>query len=112
MPTDSSANLIFVDAHLLKSILVVSGELSGAAEKLMEELRYAVCFFNEMPGEIIFESEIDDPPVPDVAVELKGLEIQRLNRCHQNALFFFTDSFFLVSKTRRHNLGRFLLEFR
>ena len=34
-----------------------------------------VCFFNETPGEVIFESKINHPPVPDVAVELKGLEI-------------------------------------
>jgi len=110
MPTDSSTNLIFVDAHLSKSTLVVSGEVSRATMDLIEELRHVVCFSNEAPGEVIFESKIDHPPVPDVAVELKGLEIQRLNRCHEDALFLFTDSFFLVPKTPRY--GRFLLKLR
>jgi hypothetical protein len=91
---------------------VVSCEVSRATKSLIEELRHVVCFFNETPGEVIFESKINHPPVPDVAVELKGLEIQRLNRCHEDALFLFTDSFFLIPKTPRYYLGRFLLKLR
>lgn len=111
MPSDSGASGVFTDTHLSKDFLFTPREACSSAQEIVEKRRDVIRFLNRPMSEVIFESKIDHPPIAQVSMKFKGLQVELFQVRGQHHLLLFTKKLVLIPKTPRFNFPEPLVHF-
>ena len=86
MPPDPCTRTVLIGSHVLKRIGFAASKVRDPDENIEEERWHLTGPFDRTAAIVIFKAEADEPPIPNVPVELKELQVQLAERSATRAV--------------------------
>src|ERR1700733_3212872 len=106
MPPDSCARAVLVDSHLPEGIRIKTGKFRNPHQKIVEKRRDRTCLLDSTTAVVIFQAKANHPAISKMALELKGLQVQLLERRDKGSFLFFSHDVLSIVETTRLRLSR------